>query len=112
MDRAGIMILWMIWCPEHLEPYRIAWPEGYVPASMCLVHQALTKDDEIIGASGGHVEQLNAVLREFGPLCCRYKDILPELRGLVGSSQEKFHEIMKKYGPPPPGVWKDVQGGS
>lgn len=112
-DNPGIMIdnPEMIWCGEHLEPWREHWPLGYLPASMCLLNQAL-EDDEIIAASGGRVEALSATIREYGPLCCRYSGILPELRELILTDDKdvenvRFKEIMRKYSFPPPDGWKD-----
>jgi hypothetical protein len=109
--KAGIIIdPLMIWCAKHLEPYRVHWPTGYMPAAMCLVHQSLNEDAEIRAACQGKVELISATLREYGPLCCRFpEEILAEwVEAFVeNENRERWHETLKKYGPPPPGGWRE-----
>jgi hypothetical protein len=90
------------WCPSHLENFRGRWPEGYLPATLCLVHQALNHDDEIIAASGGRAEALSGVLREFGPLCCRLDAAMLDeiIRGSLAGGDAMVATV-RKYGPPP-----------
>jgi|SRR6266404_1652289 len=90
------------WCARHLKNFRARWPEGYLPATLCLVHQALNHDEEIIAASGGRGEALSAVLREYGPLCCRLPlSTLEEIiRGSLAGGDTMIATV-RKYGPPP-----------
>lgn len=113
-DEPGIFIdsVWMVWCPRHLKPYREHWPVGYAPALLCLVHQALNHDEEIIAASGGKVERINSVLHEYGPLCCRVsEEMLTELSTsfIQSEDRERWSATLRKYGPPPSGGWKDPE---
>lgn len=96
----------MIWCQTHLEPFRKRWPKGYVPASMCLVHQAL-QDEEIQAATEGKVEAITPVLQEYGPLCCRYKPILRDLYEFPTATKKRYRILLKKHCFPPPGGWPD-----
>lgn len=61
------------WCPRHLEPFRAAWPKGYLLASMALFEESVRRP-EIAEAAGGDTAMLDRVLREFGPLCCLIGD--------------------------------------
>jgi hypothetical protein len=90
------------WCATHLENFRARWPEGYLPATLCLVHQALNLDEEIIAASGGRAAALSAVLREFGPLCCRLDAAMLDeiIRGSCAGGDTMVATV-RKYGPPP-----------
>lgn len=111
-DKPGIMIdrVQMVFCARHLEPYRRHWPAGYAPALMCLVYQALNHDEEIIAATGGEIERVNAVLQEYGPLCCRNsEEMLAEIAEafIQNEDKERWHATLRKYGPPPPGGWKE-----
>lgn len=96
----------MIWCADHLEPFRRDWPAGYLPASLALLHQAMLRDD-IQAAAGGRVEALNGVLREYGPLCClvdreTVAEIVRLALGPTGpDAEEGVAELLRRYGPPP-----------
>lgn len=92
----------MLFCQEHLEPFRAAWPSGYAPAMLCLFQQAML-DEEIVAAAGGRVEAISAVLREFGPICCRLDaDSLREIVEGSLAGGDRMMEVVRKYGPPPP----------
>lgn len=103
-DEPGIVVEpGAAWCAEHLEPFRAAWPAGYLPAVMALTFQALNHDEEIIRASGGRVEALTAVLREFGPLCCRLDpSVLDEITTGALAGGDEMIAMLGKHGPPPP----------
>lgn len=64
-----VMLDWKVmFCPEHLEPYRADWPKGY-PLAMVAMFQAAASDDRISVLCGGDPQRLNSVLREHAPLC-------------------------------------------
>lgn len=60
-----------IWCSTHGEPFREAWPSGFVAFSMAVLDFVLVDDPEIARAAGNDSHRLDAVLAEFSPLCCR-----------------------------------------
>lgn len=92
-----------VWCAEHIEPFRARWPAGYLPAVMCLVHQALNHDEEIAAAAGGEVELLDRVLREYGPLCCRLDpDMLARIVEGSIAGGDRMVATVREYGPTPP----------
>jgi hypothetical protein len=69
------------WCDRHREPFRAAWPKGYMPASMALLEEAVRRED-VLRAAGWEPEtgavadtaKLSPVLAEYGPLCCLVGD--------------------------------------
>lgn len=94
----------MLFCAEHLEPFRERWPEGYAPAMLCVFHQAM-QDEEIIAAAGGRVEAITGVLREYGPICCRLDpDVLREITVESLAGDDRMIAVVRKFGPPPPGA--------
>jgi len=54
----------VVWCPEHLEPYREQWPLGAPTATVYLVELCA----ERVGADDDYV--LLSRLVELSPLCC------------------------------------------
>lgn len=58
------------WCRDHLRPFRDDWPRGYMIASI-LLFQTSCEDESIVAAAQGDAFQLQGVLDEFSPLCCR-----------------------------------------
>lgn len=67
------------WCPRHLEPFRANWPAGAGLAMVRLAGLAFEHPDIVAAATKdsdgkAKVESLNAVLREFSPLCCLVGD--------------------------------------
>lgn len=91
------------WCERHLAPYRPLWPQGYLPATLCLVHQALCREDIQQAAAGRDERGLNAVLREHGPLCCLLGDELVSAITAMALDDdlEQVRALLVKYGPPP-----------
>jgi hypothetical protein len=63
------------WCDVHLAPYEATWPAGYMLATSWLLRKAMERED-IQHAAGGKVERLQAVLREYSPICCLLGDDL------------------------------------
>lgn len=59
----------VMWCGEHLEPFRAEWPKGAALAMMNLF-AASAADERIVAAAEGNADRLAPVLREFGPMCC------------------------------------------
>lgn len=59
----------MMWCGQHLEPFRAAWPAG-AGLAMLNLFDASVADERIVAAAGGDTERLGPVLREHGPMCC------------------------------------------
>jgi hypothetical protein len=96
-----------LWCPKHLEPFREHWPLGYLPASMCLFQQVMD-DPETGKAIQFDAEKLDGYLAEFGPFCCKYESILPELYEFADpkTEKERFKQLLRKYSFPPPGGFR------
>lgn len=59
MDQYDVM-----WCPQHLGPYRAQWPLGAPTATVYLVEAAAEKT----GLPDGY--ELMSRLVELAPLCC------------------------------------------
>lgn len=57
------------WCARHLEPFRSRWPAGAATAMLLLFNASVARE-EIVRHAGGRADSLDAVLREFSPLCC------------------------------------------
>lgn len=93
----------MLFCPEHLLPFKADWPRGYPGAMMCLFHQAVNHDEEIRQAAGMRTESLEAAIREYGPICCRLDpDVLRDItEGCLSLEEGVMVDTVKKYGPPP-----------
>lgn len=94
-DHPGVNLDFEVhWCAKHLEPFRDGWPSGAGVAMMRLLEAALD-DERIVGAAPKDVEgkakteSLDAVLREFSPLCC-----------FVGD--ERMRNIYEEVGKEPP----------
>lgn len=69
-ERPRIELEWAVhWCPVHLEPFRDRWPTGAGVAMLRLLDAAVA-DKAIAEHAGNQAESLDAVLREFSPLCC------------------------------------------
>lgn len=59
----------MMWCGEHLEPFREGWPKSAALA-MFNLFAASAADERILAACDGVADRLEPVLREHGPMCC------------------------------------------
>ncbi len=73
----------VVWCPDHLEPYRALWPLGAPTATVYLVEAAaeVVTADSDDGLAGYGV--LKALVRE-APLCCLVDRSV--LRGIYGKT--------------------------
>lgn len=68
----------VVWCPEHLEPYRAQWPLGSPTATLYLVEASALR----LGMAEGY--GLLAKLVEVAPLCCWIEQ--STLRGIYGKT--------------------------
>lgn len=100
-----------VFCDRHREPLRERWPHGYAFLLMALFQLAV-RDPEILracGARAGHpadAERLGPVLREYGPLCCRFPDEIDRLTALAlrpadeyGETIAALHELERRPAP-------------
>lgn len=58
-----------VFCAEHGEPLRAAWPKGYVEASIALLG-IFTALDDVIAYTRADAHNLQEAVAEFGPMCC------------------------------------------
>jgi len=69
----GVALDWKVhFCARHLEPFRARWPRGAAIIGVTLFQEASARPE--ISERCRSIDGLDAVLREFSPLCCLVGD--------------------------------------
>lgn len=92
------------WCDQHIQPFLIYWPKGFVVATIALFHEAIKHPDVIKYCGGGEMkkadaDKLTAAMMEFSPLCCLIGDERTSYwtNLALTSTPEQFKEKFDKF---------------
>lgn len=64
----------VFWCARHIEPFRERWPNGYLPATLWLLHRAL-EDGRLLMEAEATKAPLEVLLPAHRPICCFLGDV-------------------------------------
>lgn len=64
-------------CHLHMGFLKAEWPAGYATFAL-YTWQAFVEDERVCAVTGGKVENLQARLGEFAPICCYLGDTIME----------------------------------